>query len=183
MVGICFAIAIVYTVFILLMVTHMPRVLEDEFSVRGEFFTTVEMEWEHLAVEHNSDLSVGDIAWEVTKGEDNETLFSGMHGEEDDELIVVEGLGPGEFGVFLKPTGVNAAKDYDIRVMEFYLSPNTIDLIKMVAVLVLVVLVPFLWYAYMSPVTRKYREEYKFAALAIAMTMVLSAVVMFTPWF
>ena len=32
MVGVCFTIAIVYTVFILLMVTHMPRVLEDALA-------------------------------------------------------------------------------------------------------------------------------------------------------
>lgn len=183
LVALCFAIAILYTVFILLMFSHMPRILEDEFDFRGEFFTTVETEWDHLVVDHNSDLSLGDMAWEVTKGEDNETLFSGMQGEDDDELIFVEDLGPGEFGVFLKPTGVNAAKAYDLRVMEFYLSPATIDLIQMVATLVLVILVPFLWYTFMSAATRKYREEYKFATLAIAMTMVLSAVVLFTPWF
>ncbi len=177
------AIIALYAAFIVLQATHLPNVIASETDVKSASFREVEMDWEHLVIEHTGDLELGDMRWEITKDPGNETLHEGMHGDKDDDLIIVEGLGPGEFGVFLEPTGVNSAKEYDVTIREFYISPVTIDLVKLGALFFLAVLSPFLWYALWSRYTEKFREEYRLAIVAVALTMVLSAVVAFVPWY
>lgn len=179
---ICTATAVVYSVFLVMMATHMPHVLAEEEGAVNSWSTEVEMEWDTLVVDHTSDLELGNLGWEVTRGEDNETLFSGSHGKKDDDIIVVELGEGGSFGIYLTPSGVNSGNAYDVTVREFYISPTTIGVLRMVALFVLAVLTPFLWYVYMSAYTVKFREVYRFAWKAIALTMVLSAMVGFAPW-
>jgi hypothetical protein len=109
-------------------------------------------------------------------------VVSGDHGKNDDDIIVVELGEGGTFGLYLTPSGVNSATAYDVTVREAYISPNTIGVLRMVALFVLAVLVPFLWYALISSYTVKFRQEYRFAWKAIALTMVLSGIVGFAPW-
>ncbi len=179
---ICTVIAVVYSVFLALMATHMPHVLAEEEGAVGNWSTEVEMEWDTLVVDHTSDLERGDLQYEVTQGKDNETVATGAHGKDDDDIIVVDLAEGGTYGLYLTPPGVNSTKPYDITVRELYISPTTIDFLRMAALFVLAVLVPFLWYAFMSTSTARFREEYRFAWKAIALTMVLSAMVGFAPW-
>jgi len=179
---ICAAVAVAYTVFIVLMSTHMPNTLAEADGVTGAWSTNVTKEWDHLVVTHTGDLSKGNMDWEITKGKDNETLASGTHEEHGDDLIAVTIDGSGDFGVYLTPTGVNSAKSYDVTVRELYLSPTLIENLRLSGFFVLALLVPFLWYAFMSSSTEKHREEYRLAWMAIPLTMLLSAIFAFTPW-
>lgn len=179
---ICTAIAVVYSVFLVMMATHMPHVLAEEEGAVGPWSSEIEMEWDTLVVDHTSDLDLGDLQYEVTQGEDNETVVSGSHGRKDDDIIEVELGEGGTYGLYLTPSGVNSGVKYDVTVREFYISPTTIGVLRMIALFVLAVLVPFLWYAFKSTSTAKFREEYRFAWKAIALTMVLSAMVGFAPW-
>jgi hypothetical protein len=179
---VCTAITIAYAVFLALMATHMPRVLAEEEATRGPWSAEVDMEWDNLVVDHTSDLELGNLQYEVTRGEANETVVTGSHSRHDDEVIVIELGEGGEYGVYLTPSGVNSGKEYDIQIREFYISPNTIGVLKMVALFVMVFLVPFLWYAFFSAYTAKFREEYRFAWMAILLTIVLSAIIAFAPW-
>jgi len=178
----CTAIAVGYSVFLVLMTTHMPHVLAEEEGAVGNWSAEVEMEWDILVVDHTSDLELGDLQYDVTQGKDNETVATGAHGKDDDDILVVDLAEGGTYGLYLTPSGVNSMKRYDITVKEMYISPTTIDFLRMAALFVLAVLVPFLWYAFMSASSAKFREEYRFAWKAIALTMVLSAIVGFAPW-
>ena len=172
-----------YGAFIILQATHMPHVIASGTDVDGASFRRVEMDWDHMVVEHTGDLKMGDMRWEVTRDPGNETLREGMHGEEDDELLIIDDLGPGEYGLFLEPTGVNSARPYDVTVREFYMAPSTLVLVRLGALFLLAALSPFLWYALRSRHTERYREEYRLAIIAVVLTMVLSAVVGFVPWY
>ena len=98
-------------------------------------------------------------------------------------LITVADLGTGEWGVYLEPSGVNAAKEFDVTIREFYLTPGTIDAVKYLALFLMLFLAPLLWYAAVSKYTSRVRETYRLASLAMALTMVLSAAVAFVPWY
>jgi cell division protein FtsL len=179
---VCIAIVVVYTVFLVLMATHMPRTLEEAEDVTGMWSTEVEMEWGNLVVDHTSDLSKGNLDWEITSGPENETLKTGSHEEHGDDVIIVELGEGGTYGVHLTPTGVNSAVEYDVTVRDFYVSPVTIEVVKIGALFVLAFLAPFLWYAWASRYTAKYRDLYGRAWMTIAGTMLLSGIVSFTPW-
>lgn len=120
---ICTAIAVVYSVFLVLMATHMPHVLAEEKGAVDSWSSEVEMEWDTLVVDHTSDLDLGDLQYEVTQGEDNETVVSGSHGKKDDDVIAVELGESGTYGLYLTPSGVNSGAKYDVTVREFYIPP------------------------------------------------------------
>lgn len=177
----CAVIALVFTGAIAVMVTHMPNVLIDDEGVTGPWSGDVEMEWDHLVISHTADMELGNMDWEITKGKDNETVDEGTQEKVDGDLITAN-VGPGEYGVYLTPTGVNSGVDYDVTVREFYLAPSTITYLRWTGAFVLFFLAPLLWYVMMAKGTEKHREEYKLARLGIALTMVLSGIFAVTPW-
>ncbi|UCC93005.1 MAG: hypothetical protein JSW25_10170 [Thermoplasmata archaeon] len=179
---VCTAMVVVYTVFLVVMATHMPRTLEEAEGISGMWSTEVEMEWGNLLVEHTSDLSKGNMDWEVTRGPDNETIDEGSHKEHGDDLIIVELGKGGTYGLHLTPSGVNSALEYDVTVREVYLSPVTIEMLSLAALFVLAVLAPFLWYAAVSRYTARHRDLYRLTWMVVAGTMVLSGIVGFFPW-
>ena len=179
------AIAVIagFGIFIAVQATHLPHTVAIEADVSGASYRTVETEWDHLVIEHTGDLEMGDMRWEVTRDPGNETLKDGMQGEDDHALITVRDLGPGEYGVFLEPTGVNSAKEYDVTIREFYLLPATMDTAKWTGLALLFLLAVVLWYVALSKATEKVREEYRLARIALALALVLSAAVGFMPWY
>jgi hypothetical protein len=180
---ICGCLVAVLGVFIGLQATHMPNVVAQGSGVDGVYYEQAEIGWDHLVIEHNGDLELGNMDWEITKEPGNESLREGAHEGDDHRLITVADLGPGEYGVYLEPSGVNAAKEYDVTVREFYLTPGTIDAVKYAAIFFLLFLAPVLWYAALSKYTAKVRETYKLASVVMALTMLLSASVAFVPWY
>ena len=66
----CTAVVAVYSVFLALMATHMPHTLAEDPGVTGMWSGEVKMEWDNLVIEHTSDLSKGNVDWEVTEGAD-----------------------------------------------------------------------------------------------------------------
>jgi hypothetical protein len=178
----CTAIVVVYTAFLLLMVTHMPHTLAEEKDLTGMWSVEVTMEWDHLVVDHTSDLSKGNMDWEVTGEPGNETLETGSHEQKGDDVIIVDIGKGGTYGVHLTPSGVNSGIAYDVTVQEFYISPATIMLLRMAALFVLALLVPFLYYPLRASQTAKFRDAYKTAWMTMALTIVLSAIIGFFPW-
>jgi hypothetical protein len=180
---ICGCLVAVMAVFIALQATHMPDVVAEGSDVDGVYYEHAEIGWDHLVIEHTGDLDLGNMDWEITKEPGNESLREGAHEKGDHRLITVADLGPGEYGVFLEPSGVNAAKEYDVTVREFYLAPGTVDALRYAAVFFLLFLAPLLWYAALSKYTEKVRETYKLANVAMALTALLSAAVAAVPWY
>lgn len=177
----CAVVALVFTAAIALMATHQPRTLAEAEDVTGPWSANVTLEWDHLVVTHSVDLSLGNLDWEVTRGEENETIDDGSQTEEDDELLTIT-VGPGDYGVYVSPTGVNSGVEYDVTVREAYISPATITLLRWAGAFVLFFLAPFLWYVFMTDTARKHQEEYRLARIGIALTMALSGIFAFTPW-
>jgi hypothetical protein len=180
---VCVALVSVLGAFIAIQATHLPEVLAEESDVDGIFYEHVDSQWDHLVIEHTGDLTLGDMNWEITKEPGNESVRGGAHGEDDRPLITVSDLGAGEWGVYLEPSGVNVAKEYDVTVREFYLTPGTIDALKYVALFFLLFLAPLLWYTAVSKYAAKVRDTYKLASVAMALTMLLSAAVALVPWY
>ncbi len=176
------ALIAVYGVFIGLYATHLPNVVGTATDVEGAYYEVVEIEWDHLVIEHNGDLKMGDFRWEITRDPGNETLRDGTQGKNDPELITVADLGPGEYGVFLDPTGVNSAHEYDVTVREHYITPGTVETLGLVALFFLAVFAIALYYGLLSKYTEKHREEYRLANIAMALAMVLSVAVALVPF-
>lgn len=176
------ALIIGYGVFIVVHATHLPNAVGTATDVEGAYYDTVEIEWDHLVIEHNGDLEMGDFRWEITRDPGNETLRDGMQGKDDHELITAADLGPGEYGVFLDPTGVNSAHEYDVTVWDHYMTPSTVETVALVALFFVAFLAIVLWYSLLSKYTEKFREEYRLANIAMALAIVLSAAVAVVPF-
>lgn len=178
------AVAVALIALMAVMATHWPRMLAEEGNVEGDWSANVTTEWHYLLVEHTYrlDPDLG-MVWEITEGEENETIAEGNQNESRDDVIAPR-MDPGDYRVFLMPDYRPMERKYDVTVRESYVHPDTAWWGRVAGAFFALVFAPIVMYTFMWPHREKWGEEYRLAwRFTLPLLVASSAAIAAVPWF